>query len=60
VRGMSEDELVGLSRPVALIQTTTPWGRRVRPGELAAWCWDPELTTVARRPVVMFQRRQVH
>lgn len=54
VQGMSEDEEVGLTRPVALIQATSPWGKRVRPGELAAWCWEPEHGVVAQRPVTMF------
>ena len=48
VQGMSEDEAVGLKRPVALIQATLPWGRRVRAAEMTAWCWDPGRSEVIR------------
>jgi integrative and conjugative element protein (TIGR02256 family) len=48
VQGMSEDVAVGLQRPIALIQATRPWGRRVRAAEITAWCWDPARSEVIR------------
>ena len=54
IQAMSEDEEVALTRPVALIQATRPWGRRVRAGELTAWCWEPEGGGVAERTFAIF------
>ena len=54
VQGMSEDEAVGLTRPVALIQATSPWGRRVRAAEMTAWCWDPARSEVIRATIADF------
>jgi integrative and conjugative element protein (TIGR02256 family) len=41
------DAGVGLSHPVALIQATLPWGRRVRPGQLTAWIGEANEQTAA-------------
>jgi integrative and conjugative element protein (TIGR02256 family) len=57
VREIAEDEDVGLIRPVALIQATTPWGRRVRPAELGAWFWEPDLAEVVGTGLKRFTPR---
>jgi integrative and conjugative element protein (TIGR02256 family) len=57
VQAMSEDEEVALAHPVALIQATRPWGRRVRPAELAAWCWEADLGAVVEGEVSGYSSR---
>lgn len=42
VQAMNEDGDVALVHPVALIQATLPWGKRVRPAEMTAWCWESD------------------
>jgi integrative and conjugative element protein (TIGR02256 family) len=51
---MAEDREVGLSRPVALIQATKPWGRRVRASELSGWLWEPGTAEVLRAELRRF------
>lgn len=48
---------VGLIRPVALIQATRTWGRRVRATELGGWLWEPHLTEVVSTELRRFRAR---
>jgi hypothetical protein len=58
VEGMSQDAAVGLTRPVALIQATSPWGRRICAEELTAWCWNPVRSEVVRAAIADFSSLQ--
>jgi integrative and conjugative element protein (TIGR02256 family) len=57
VQAMSEDEELALVHPVALIQATSPWGRRVRPAELTAWSWEADTGAVVEGKVAVYTSR---
>jgi integrative and conjugative element protein (TIGR02256 family) len=56
VASTAADVGVGLERPVLIIQSTVPWGRRVRAGEMTCWIWCPLNQTVNNCPVSVFHR----
>lgn len=54
----ANDDAVGLSSPVVLIQATLPWGKRVRAGHLGAFVWKASTSRLEAAEIRAFSRRR--